>query len=152
MSAELRKANVALVQRWVDAINAPWDFAALEEIFAENVDYGLPWCGDLGFPTQIIGRDETIAFIRQAAEFVEPETIHDVRIHTFYDDPNELLAEYSVATRIIASGAEYANDLLIRVTVRDGKIVRFAEHLDLARLLKSMGGRIEMPQPAETAN
>jgi ketosteroid isomerase-like protein len=152
MSAELRKANIALVQRWVDAINAPWDFAALEEIFARNVDYGLPWCGDLGFPTQIIGRDETIAFIRQAAEFVEPENIHNVRIHTFDDDPNELLAEYSVDTRLIASGVEYRNDLLIRVTARDGRITRFAEYLDLARLVSSMGGRIEMPQPAEAAS
>jgi uncharacterized protein len=148
VSAELRKANIALVQRWVDAVNAPWDFAAMEEIFAEDVDYGLPWCGDLGFPTHIMGRDETVAFIRQAADFVEPENIHNVRIHTFDDDPNELLAEYSVDTRLIASGAEYRNDLLIRATVRDGKIARFAEHLDLARLLKSMGGRIELPQPA----
>jgi ketosteroid isomerase-like protein len=150
MSADLRKENIALVQRWVDAINAPWDFAALEEIFAEDVDYGLPWCGDLGFPTQIIGRDDTIAFIRQAAEFVEPENIHNVRIHTFHEDPNELLAEYSVGTRLLESGAEYKNDLLIRVTVRDGKIARFAEHLDVARLLKSMGGRIELPQAAAT--
>jgi ketosteroid isomerase-like protein len=150
MSADLRTTNIALVQKWVDAINAPWDFAALEDIFAEDVDYGLPWAGDLGFPTQIIGRDETIAFIRQAAEFVEPENIHDVRINTFHDDPNELLAEYSVDTRLLGSGAEYKNDLLIRVSVRDGKITRFAEHFDLARLLKSMGGRIELPQPAAT--
>jgi ketosteroid isomerase-like protein len=151
MSAELRKANIALVQRWVDAINAPWDFAAMEEIFAEDLDYGMPWCGDLGFPTKIIGRDETIAFIREASEFVEPENIHNVRIHTFDDDPNELLAEYSVDTRLRASGVPYQNDLLIRVTVRDGKIARFAEYLDLARLLKPMGGRIEMPQPAGAA-
>jgi uncharacterized protein len=146
---QLRKDNVALVQRWVDAVNAPWDFEAMEEIFHEEVDYGLPWCGDLGFPTQIIGREDTIAFIKQAAEFVEPENIHNVRIHTFHEDPNELLAEYSVDTKLLASGAPYKNDLLIRATVRDGKIARFAEHLDLARLLKPMGGEIVMPQPAE---
>ena len=121
----------------------------MEEIFAEDVDYGLPWCGELGFPTQITGREETIAFIRQAADFVEPENIHNVRIHTFDDDPGELLAEYSVDTRLLGSGTPYKNDLLIRITVRDGKIARFKEHLDLARLLKPMGGRIEMPQAAE---
>ena len=147
MSEQLRRANVALVQRWVDAVNAPWDFAAMEEIFAEDVDYGLPWCGELGFPTQIIGREDTLAFIRQAADFVEPENIHDVRIHTFHEDPNELLAEYSVATRLKASGAPYQNDLLIRVTCRDGRITRFAEHLDLARLLKPMGGEIRLAVP-----
>lgn len=146
---ELRHANVALVQRWVDAVNAPWDFAAMEEIFHEEIDYGLPWCGDLGFPTQIIGRDDAVAFIRQAAEFVEPENIHNVRIWTFHEDPNELLAEYSVDTKLLGSGAPYSNDLLIRVGVRDGRIARFAEHLDLARLLKPMGGEIVMPAPAE---
>lgn len=148
---ERREMNKALVQRWVDAINAPWDFAALEDIFAEDVEYGLPWCGELGFPTQIVGREDTIAFIRQAAEFVEPENIHDVRLWTFGEDPDELLAEYSVDTKLLGSGAPYKNDLLIRVTVRDGKIARFAEHLDLARLLMSMGGEIVMPQPADVA-
>ena len=51
----------------------------------------------------------------------------------------------------MTNGEPYKNDLLIRVTVRDGKIARFAEHLDLARLLKPMGGRIEMPVAAEGA-
>jgi ketosteroid isomerase-like protein len=145
-TAALRSANVALVQRWVDAINAPWDFATLEEIFAEDLVYGLPWCPpEMGLPQRIEGRDEAIAFIRSAADFVEPENIHNVRIHTFDDDPNELLAEYSVDTRMKATGVEYKNDLLIRVGVRDGRIARFAEHLDVVRLLVAMGGAIEVP-------
>jgi ketosteroid isomerase-like protein len=149
MSNDLRAANIALVQRWVDAVNAPWDFDAMEEIFAEDLVYGLPWCPpELGVPQRLESRDEAIAFIRGIVDFVEPENIHNVRIHTFDDDPNELLAEYSVDTRIKGTGREYKNDLLIRITCRDGQIVRFAEHLDTIRLLKSMGGSIHVPTPA----
>jgi ketosteroid isomerase-like protein len=145
--AELRKANVALVQGWVDALNAPWDFAAMEEIFAEDVVYGLVWVpAEMGFPSRIEGRTEAIDFIRGIVDFVEPENVHNVRINTFHDDPNELIAEYSVDTRIKSTGQPYKNDLIIRVGVRDGKIARFAEHFDLYRLLVPMGGGIRLPQ------
>jgi uncharacterized protein len=150
MTDELRQANIALVQRWVDALNAPWDFEAMEEIFAEDVVYGLVWCPEeMGFPARIDGREDTVAFIRAAADFVEPENVHNVRIHTFDDDPNELLAEYSVDTTVKTTGLPYKNDLLIRVTVRDGKIARFAEHFDLYRLLVAMGGGIKVPAPSD---
>ena len=70
----------------------------MEEIFAEDVDYGLPWCRR----TWASRRGSTAATtpLRSSASgrVVEPENIHDVRIHTFHDDPNELLAEYSVDT------------------------------------------------------
>lgn len=149
MNEELIRANKALVQRWVDAVNAPWDFEAMIEIFDEELAYGLPWCPpEMGIPQLVEGRDLAMEFIRSAADFVEPENIHNVRIHAFDDDPNELLAEYSVDTRIKESGREYKNDLLIRVTVRNGKIVRFAEHLDVVRLLKSMGGSVNVPTAA----
>jgi ketosteroid isomerase-like protein len=148
--AELRKANVALVQGWVDALNAPWDFAAMEEIFAEDVVYGLVWVpAEMGFPSRIKGRTEAIDFIRGIVDFVEPENVHNVRINTFHDDPNELIAEYSVDTRIKSTGQPYKNDLIIRVGVRDGKIARFAEHFDLYRLLVPMGGGIRLPQAAD---
>jgi uncharacterized protein len=151
-NAELRKANVALVQRWVDALNAPWDFEAMEEIFAEDVVYGLVWLPEeMGFPTRIEGRTETIDFIRGMVDFVEPENAHDVRINTFHDDPNELIAEYKVDTRLKTTGQRYANDLIIRIGVREGKIARFAEHFDLYRLLVPMGGGIKLPEAADTA-
>jgi ketosteroid isomerase-like protein len=152
-TAELRKANVALVQRWVDALNAPWDFAAMEEIFAEDVVYGLVWVPEeMGFPNRIEGRPATLEFLRGIVDFVEPENVHDVRIHTFDDDPNELLAEYKVDTRLKTTGRPYKNDLLIRVGARDGQIVRFAEHFDLYRLLVAMGGGIKLPEAAETSD
>jgi ketosteroid isomerase-like protein len=151
-TVELRRANVALVQRWVDALNAPWDFAAMEDIFAEDVVYGLVWVPEeMGFPTRLEGREETIEFIRSMVDFVDPENAHNVRINTFHDDPNELLAEYSVDTRLKTTGEPYKNDLLIRIGVRDGRIARFAEHFDLYRLLIPMGGGIKLPEPAEDA-
>ena len=151
-TAQRRVANIALVQRWVDALNAPWDFAAMEEIFAEDVVYGLVWVPEeLGFPNRIEGRKETIDFIRGIVDFVEPENVHDVHINTFHDDANELLAEYKVDTRLKATGRRYVNDLLIRIGVRDGRIVRFAEHFDLYRLLVPMGGGIRLPEAAEAA-
>lgn len=149
MSAALRASNVALIQGWVDALNAPWDMDALAEIFAEDVDYRLPWLGELGFPTQLSGRDAAIAFLRDAAAFVEPENVHNVRIHTLEDDPNELFAQYSVDTRLIASGLPYKNDLLIRATARDGKIARFVEYFNPVVLLVAMGGGVELPAPAQ---
>lgn len=151
-TAELRKANVALVQGWVNALNAPWDFEAMEEIFAEDVIYGLVWLPEeMGFPTRIEGRTETIDFIRGMVDFVEPENVHDVRINTFHDDPNELIAEYKVDTRLKTTGEPYKNDLIIRIGVRDGKIARFAEHFDLYRLLVPMGGGLKLPEAADAA-
>jgi hypothetical protein len=43
---------------------------------------------------------------------------------------------------IQTNGAAYKNDYIGRFTVRDGKIVRFAEYYDPVRLVIALGGSV----------
>jgi ketosteroid isomerase-like protein len=140
-ASDLVQQNVALLQRHLDAINA-WDFAAMREIFHPEISLELPFVME-PFPKETKGFDAVMAFMESVPDFAEAENLHDISIHAFADDPNELVAEYRSDMKL-ANGREYRNTYVVRATVKDGKLIRFREHFDSIPLLVAIGGSVTL--------
>jgi ketosteroid isomerase-like protein len=138
--SELRQANLAVVRRYIDAINA-WDFETKRALLAEDAVFEMPFAPE-GFERRFVGRDDIIAFVQTIPAIIDAENLHDVRLETYNSDPGEIIAEYRSDMVIKPHGAEYRNEYVSRFTVRDGRIARFAEYFDPIRLVIALGGSV----------
>jgi ketosteroid isomerase-like protein len=138
--SELRQANLAVVRRYIDAINA-WDFETKRALLAEDAVFEMPFAPE-GFERRFVGRDDIIAFVQTIPAIIDAENLHDVRLETYNSDPGEIIAEYRSDMLIKPNGAEYRNEYVSRFTVRDGRISRFAEYYDPIRLVIALGGTV----------
>jgi ketosteroid isomerase-like protein len=139
-----RRTNVELVRRMIDAINRE-DMGALEAVLHEEAVLELGFTPEQ-FPRITSPRDAIIAFVSSVPGWLEPENLHDVTVETYASNPNELIAEYKSSTRVKSSGMPYDNEYVVRISVRDDKIVRFAECFDPIRLVVALGGSVEVPE------
>jgi uncharacterized protein len=140
--AQLREQNMAIVNRYIDAINR-WDFDTMRELLAEDAVFEMPFA-PVGFERKFVGRDEILAFVETVPGLIDAENLHDVRLETYASDPGEVVAEYKSDMVIKTTGLEYRNDYVSRFTVRDGHVTRFAEHYDPIRLVVALGGSVDM--------
>jgi uncharacterized protein len=138
--AQLRERNMAIVSRYIDAINR-WDFDTQRELLAEDAVFEMPYAPD-GFERRFTGRDEIIAFVETIPAIIDAENLHDVRLETYHSDPGEVVAEYRSDMVIKPTGAAYRNEYVSRFTVRDGRVTRFAEYYDPIRLVIALGGSV----------
>ena len=90
--AQLRERNMAIVSRYIDAINR-WDFDTQRELLAEDAVFEMPYAPE-GFERRFTGRDEIIAFVETIPAIIDAENLHDVRLETYHSDPGEVVAEY----------------------------------------------------------
>jgi uncharacterized protein len=141
MSSDLRNANIRLVRRYLDALNA-WDLDTMRELSTEDVVFEVPFRPD-GFERCTVGREKYIELLRQASEVMidGSENLHDIEVDTLGSNPNEVFAAYKSAMKL-RSGADYRNEYVARFTVRDGRVSRFVEYVDPIVLFKAMGGKI----------
>jgi uncharacterized protein len=137
---QLREQNVAVVRRYIDAINR-WDFDTKRELLADDAIFEMPYAPE-GFERRITGRDNIIAFVETVPAIIDAENLHDVRLATFHADPGEIVAEYRSDMVIKPTNAPYRNEYVSRFTVRDGRITRFAEYYDPIRLVVALGGSV----------
>jgi uncharacterized protein len=138
---QLREQNMAVVRRYIDAINR-WDFDTKRELLADDAIFEMPYAPD-GFERRITGRDNIIAFVETVPAMIDAENLHDVRLDTFHADPGEIVAEYRSDMVIKPTNAPYRNEYVSRFTVRDGQITRFAEYYDPIRLVLALGGSVQ---------
>lgn len=141
MNADLREANIRLVRRYLDALNA-WDLDAMRGMTTEDVVFEVPFRPD-GFERRTEGRDKYIELLRQASTVMidGSENLYDIGVDTLGSSPDELFAEYKSAMKL-RSGADYRNEYVARFSVRDGRISRFTEYMNPIILFKAMGGQI----------
>jgi ketosteroid isomerase-like protein len=137
---ELRDETVAIVSRYIDAINA-WDFDTKRTMLHPDMVFEMPFAPP-GFDNRIEGAENYLAFAKQAMDIVGDENLHDLRVETFASDPGEALCFYKSDMMIQTTGLPYRNDYIARFTVRDGRITYFAEYYDGVRLLISLGGSV----------
>jgi ketosteroid isomerase-like protein len=138
--ARLREQNMAIVRRYIDAINR-WDFDVKRELLAEDAVFEMPYAPE-GFERTITGRDNIIAFVETVPAIIDAENLHDVRLETYHRDPGEIVAEYRSDMVIKPTSVPYRNEYISRFTVRDGRITRFAEYYDPIRLVVALGGSV----------
>jgi ketosteroid isomerase-like protein len=138
---ELRERNMAIVREYIDAINA-WDFDKKRELLADDALFEMPFAPP-GFDRRLEGKDAILAFVQTVPDLIDAENLHDVRMHTFHDDPGEIVATYKSDMEIKPKMTPYTNDYITRWTVRDGKVAYFAEYYDPIRLVEALGGSVQ---------
>lgn len=141
--AERRERNIAIVGRFIDAINRS-DLDTQRELFAEDAVFEMPYAPD-GFERRFAGRDEIMAFLETVLELTDAENLHEIRLETCHSDPGEVIAEFKSDMIMKPTGAAYRNEYVARFTIREGKVTRFVEYFDPIRLVIALGGSVRPP-------
>jgi len=106
------------------------------KLFADDATMELPYLKSLGLPWQWKGKK---AIYDSFKDF--PKTFHgfkfeNIRIHIA--TPDQAFAEYDVNCTITFNGRPYHQTYMGWLVVRNGKIVRLHEALDMVQVAKSM--------------
>lgn len=141
---QVRQANVALVRRFIDAINDSWNIDVMRDLVADDFLFTIPFAPDW-FQVRHEGKENALRFLDTVRDLMEPENLHDVRIDTCAGDSFDVIAEYKSATRMKATNLTYRNEYIGRFRIRDGKIAAFAEYLDSTRVVIAVGGAVVPP-------
>jgi len=125
--ADIRRANAALIRRYLDAWSV-LDIAAVESMLHLDVElelgYAPPPVTDL-----ISGKASVMEFMDAVPDTIAPMRFHAIEISTL-EDPAELVAEYRGDSRALPTGKPYRNRYIARARVEDGLIRRFLEYSD----------------------
>ena len=97
MSGVLEETSIGVVRRFFDALNA-WDFDTLEEIFAADLVFELPFAPP-GLAVRIQGGPEFLDFVRRVPDVFDEERLQGFEIHACADDPNEVVDDEEVGGR-----------------------------------------------------
>ena len=141
---QVRQANVALVRRFIDAINDSWNIEVMRDLVADDFLFIIPFAPDW-FQVRHEGKENALRFLDSVRDLMDPENLHDVRIDTCAGDSSDVIAEYKSATRMKATNLAYRNEYIGRFRIRDGKITAFAEYLDPTRFVIAVGGAVVPP-------
>lgn len=128
---DLAKHNAQLVRDYLEAVNG-WDFEAMRVLLHPDITV-----------TKGLRRHDRLHPPRhQVHRTGEPPRHHRGAV---------CLGSQRAAGRIQERDAhqghrrEYRNNYVVRATVQDGKIVRFAEYFDPIKLVIAMGGTVSIP-------
>ncbi len=104
MDDAARDANVAIVRKFLDALDASDLDTMYELLAADGFVFEMPYVPE-SLGRRIDGRDAFIQFEREIPQLFGPEHVHDLKADTLASDPNEVLAEPAATTRIGVSVA-----------------------------------------------
>ena len=99
MTDELRQMNAETVRRFIDAINDSWNIDLLRELISEDFLFVIPFAPEW-FQVRYEGKEKALAFLDTVRELMDPENLHDLRINSFAEDPNQIVVQYKSATRM----------------------------------------------------
>jgi ketosteroid isomerase-like protein len=125
--AELRRANVTVIQRYLDAWSV-LDISAIETALHPEVELELGYAAP-GVPDTVRGKASVMEFMRNVPSVVAPMNFFAIEISTL-EDPAELFAAYRGDSRVLATDKPYRNRYLTRARVENGLILRYAEFSD----------------------
>jgi ketosteroid isomerase-like protein len=125
--AELRRANVAVIERYLQAWSV-LDIDAIEAALHPEVELELGYAAP-GVQDTVNGRASVMEFMRIVPTVVAPMNFFAIEISTL-EDPAELFATYRGDSRVLATDKPYRNRYLTRARVEDGLIRRYAEFSD----------------------
>jgi ketosteroid isomerase-like protein len=139
---ELRQTNMAIAERYLQAIN-DWDFDVKRELLAPDVVFEMRWAPD-GFPRRIDGVAAVMEFLAPLPESIITEGLYDIRVETLHSDPGRVVTFYKSDMKMVQP-VEYKNEYVTCFTIRDGKIVHFLEYFDPIPLVVAFGGSVAPP-------
>ena len=141
---QVRMVNVALVRRFIEAINDSWNIEIMRELVSDDFLFMIPFAPDW-FQVRREGKENALRFLNSVRDLMDPENLHDLRIDTCAGDSSDVIAEYKSATRMKGTNLPYRNEYIGRFRIREGKITVFAEYLDPTRFVIAVGGAVVPP-------
>jgi ketosteroid isomerase-like protein len=78
---DARVANVALVRRFIEAINDSWNVDVMRELVSDDFLFVIPFAPDW-FRVRHEGKESALAFLNSVRELMDPENLHDLRVDT----------------------------------------------------------------------
>lgn len=105
------------------------------DVYNEDVTIEFPYAPE-GHTRRLEGRDALLAFFGRIPTFARDFNVGEPTIHEI---EGGLVAEYKGASTFIDTGLPYAQDYVLFMTVRDGKIASMREYYDGQRVLKALG-------------
>ncbi len=105
------------------------------EVYHEDVTIEFPYAPE-GHTRSLAGRDALLAFFSRIPGFAKDFRVGDPVVREI---EGGLVAEYTGQSTFIESGLPYAQDYVLFMTVRDGKISAMREYYDGQRVLRALG-------------
>lgn len=140
-NAALRVQNMVIVREYLDAINAN-DFVKERALLDKDALFEFPYAPS-PINRVLRGAEAIFSFVEQTPEITGPENLHDIWMDTLAGDPGEIVCTYKSDMEIKPTGKPYRNRYITRWSVRDGKIVYFAEFYDGIALVEALGGNVD---------
>jgi uncharacterized protein len=126
---EILDAHLALLatdtEAWIDLLD-------------EDVIVDFPYAPSLGRPGRLEGKAATYNHVKTALTQMQNLTFTNVRKYPT-TDPNVLWAELHGSALIPATGRHYEQDYVVRIQIRDGKIVYYSEYWNPMALMNAFG-------------
>lgn len=133
------KKGKSLIESYLDAVSS-LTVDDIAPLFHTDGRLDIPYA-PAGIPRAIEGRAAIDEFYQALPEMVTPLNFSDYKIWEL-EEEGEYIAEYRSDSSFRATGAAYRNSYVARVTIRGGKIARFAEYFDPIPLVEALGGTV----------
>ncbi|RTL67630.1 MAG: nuclear transport factor 2 family protein [Pseudonocardiaceae bacterium] len=135
-------AGAAVVTAYLDAVGS-LDVDAVVATFHPDIVVHIPYAPP-GIPTVVEGKAAATDWFAGLPGLLAPMNFAGYDVQPLVAE-GEYVAEYTSDSKVLTTGLPYANSYISRFTIRDGLIVRLAEHFDSVALVKALGGTVEMP-------
>ncbi|GHD78629.1 hypothetical protein GCM10010317_098230 [Streptomyces mirabilis] len=93
----------------------------MADVFSEDAVFEMPFLPP-GAPQQEAGREAFRAHLQAGAGLLEFDSVNKVRIHET-SDPEVVVAEYRLHGRVLATGKQFAFDIVMIARIRGGLII-----------------------------
>ncbi len=103
------------------------DIEAWSDLLAEDAILEFPYASALGSPSQFAGKSAIYNYMKTAVEQMQNWVFTNVCEYQTLDQ-NVLLAEFHGEATFAETGHLYQQDYVIRLEIKDGKIVRYREY------------------------
>jgi uncharacterized protein len=102
------------------------DIQAWSDLLAEDAIVEFPYAA-LGIPDRFEGKPAIYDYMKTAVENMQNWIFTNVREY-YTSDPNVLMAEFHGEAIFAATGHSYQQDYVVRLEIRDGKIIHYREY------------------------
>jgi uncharacterized protein len=121
------------------------DIPAWVNLFAEDAVVEFPYASALGSAERLEGKSALYNYMKDVPAKMQNLIFTNVREYQT-SNPNLLLAEVHGEAVIAATGCHYQQDYVMRLEIKDGKIVHYREYWNPIPAIEAWGGTLNLRQ------
>ncbi|WP_163510508.1 nuclear transport factor 2 family protein [Fodinicola acaciae] len=126
----------AVVERFIE-VSAAGAYDQLADLYAEDAVIEIPFAPP-GVPRRSQGREEFRARFQSVRGLWTIDGIEPVRIYQT-TDPEVVVTEFTLQRTVTATGASFASDYILVMTIRDGLIAHSRDYADPVASARAFG-------------